>query len=75
MADPFLQFARKRLQTSDLELARKLELPVGCLRSWDRRGTLSYAKLALAALIIGLDPDDGSIWGPAQSARRPPAAK
>jgi len=57
MADHFLRLARQCLRTSDLELARKLEISTGCVRSWDRHGAPRYARLAVAALMIGVDPD------------------
>jgi hypothetical protein len=44
------------LHVDEVALARRLEVSVGCLRSW-RRGAPSYAKLALSALIAGLDPE------------------
>jgi hypothetical protein len=61
-----LRLARSRLQMSNLELARKLEISAGCVRSWDRHGAPRYARLAVAALIAGVDPDaiDPSFWLP-----------
>ena len=33
-----------------------LEVSVGCLRAWKRKGAPRYARLALSALIAGLAP-------------------
>lgn len=57
MSDKVIQLARKRLGVTDRELARQLEVTVGCLRSWDRKGAPRYAQLALMALIAGLVPE------------------
>jgi hypothetical protein len=38
-------------------LARRLEISVGSLRSWSVRGGPVYARLALAALVLGVNPD------------------
>src|ERR1700690_80719 len=43
--------ARSRLQMSNLELARQLEVSAGCVRSWDRHGPPRYARLAIAGLL------------------------
>jgi hypothetical protein len=50
-----------------MALARRLEVSVGCLRSW-RRDAPRYARLALCALIAGVDPDlVGSLANETQS--------
>jgi hypothetical protein len=69
MAD-MIRLARSRLQISNLELARQLEVSTGCLRSWDRRGAPRYARLAIAGLLAGVDPDtvDPSFWQPIRQA-------
>jgi hypothetical protein len=46
-----------RTLVPDSELARRLEAAIGCLRSWSRKGAPRYARLALCALIVGLDPE------------------
>jgi hypothetical protein len=72
-----LRLARNRLQMSNLELARQLEVSAGCVRSWDRDGAPRYARLAIAALMAGVDPDaiDPSFWQPIrQVSPWPPAA-
>jgi hypothetical protein len=38
------------------DLARKLGVTVGCLRSWDRKGAPRYVQLALCALIAWIEP-------------------
>jgi DNA-binding transcriptional regulator YiaG len=38
MPDRFVRPARTRLDVAYLDLARKLGVTVGCLRSWDRKG-------------------------------------
>ena len=57
MTDKLIQHTRIRLGVSDPELARQLEVSVGCLRSWDRKGAPQHAKLALLALMAGLAPE------------------
>jgi len=56
MIGTLIRMARERLQLDEKALARRLEVSVGCLRSW-RRESPPYAKLALCALIAGLDPE------------------
>jgi DNA-binding transcriptional regulator YiaG len=70
--DPFIRLARERLQADDVALARRLGVSLGCLRNWGRRGAPAYGKLALAALIAGIDPDQ--IFEPVQSRRPLPIA-
>ena len=48
MPDRFVRLARTRLDVTDLDLARKLGVTLGCLRSWDRKGAPRYVQLALA---------------------------
>ncbi|AYM84042.1 hypothetical protein At12D1_41600 [Agrobacterium tumefaciens] len=48
----------RALETDKQGLARHLGLPVGTLRSWEMRGPPVYARLALAALVMKLNPDD-----------------
>ena len=55
MTDPLVRLACDRLQLDEAALARRLEISVSCVRSW-RREAPAYAKLALCALIAGLDP-------------------
>ncbi|MFJ1311290.1 hypothetical protein [Agrobacterium sp. P15N1-A] len=50
--------AAQALETDKQGLARHLGLPVGTLRSWEARGAPAYARLALAALVVNLNPDD-----------------
>lgn len=50
--------AAQALETDKQGLARHLGLSVGTLRSWEARGAPVYARLALAALVINLNPDD-----------------
>jgi|HubBroStandDraft_3_1064219.scaffolds.fasta_scaffold168493_2 DNA-binding transcriptional regulator YiaG len=72
MPDRFVRLARTRLDLTDLDLARKLGVTVGCLRSWDRKGAPRYVQLALCALIAGVEPEavEGS---PTLAARNPKA--
>ena len=65
-----IRLARSRLQMSNLELARALEVSAGCVRSWDHHGAPRYARLAIAALIAGVDPNaiDPSFWQPIRQA-------
>jgi hypothetical protein len=48
--------ACERLQIDEFTLARRLDVSVGALRHW-QRGAPAYARLALSALIAGLDPE------------------
>ena len=57
MPDRFVRLARTRLDVTDLDLARKLGVTAGCLRSWDRKGAPRYVQLALCALIAGIEPE------------------
>ncbi len=57
MPDPLICLARTQLGVPDSELARRPGAAVGCLRSWRRKGAPRYARLALCALIVGLDPE------------------
>ena len=57
MPDRFVRLARTRLDVTDLDLARKLGVTVGCLRSWDRKGAPRHGQLALCALIPGIEPE------------------
>jgi hypothetical protein len=45
-----------RLQIDEAALAYRLDVSVGALRHW-QRGAPAYARLALSALISGLDPE------------------
>jgi hypothetical protein len=56
MTEALLRIACDRLQIDENALARRLGVSVGCLRSW-RREAPPYARLALSALIAGLDPE------------------
>jgi len=53
----FVRLARERPQADDIALAQRLGVSVGCLRNWRRRGAPPYGRLALAALIARIDPD------------------
>jgi DNA-binding transcriptional regulator YiaG len=55
--DKFVRYACETLVISESEIARQLGVTPGCLRAWSRRRAPRYARLALAALIVGLDPD------------------
>jgi hypothetical protein len=55
--DKFVRYACETLAVSESEIARQLGVTPGCLRAWSRRRAPRYARLALAALIVGLDPD------------------
>ena len=57
MPDRLICLARTQLDVPDSELAQRLGVSVGCLRSWSRKGAPRYARLALCALIVGLDPE------------------
>lgn len=52
-----IEAAARTLNTDIKGLARRLEISVGSLRSWSVRGGPVYARLALAALVLGVDPD------------------
>jgi hypothetical protein len=56
MTEALIRLACDRLQVAETALARRLGISLGCLRSW-RREAPAYARLALAALIVGLDPE------------------
>jgi len=45
------------LKTDRKGLARRLELSVGTLRSWEARGAPAYGRLLMAAIVAGIDPD------------------
>ena len=62
----YLASAAKALSLSDKEIAHKLGLSVAALRSLDGPVPPSYLRLALAALVAGLDPD--SVLKPASAA-------
>jgi hypothetical protein len=49
--------AAAALQIDDRELARRLGVSTGTLRHWDRKYAPAYVRLALAALVAGLEPD------------------
>jgi DNA-binding transcriptional regulator YiaG len=49
--------AAAALQIEDRELARRLGVTTGTLRHWDRKYAPAYVRLALAALVAGIDPD------------------
>ena len=54
------------LKTDRKGLARRLELSVGTLRSWEARGAPAYGRLLMAAIVAGIDPGmlpngDGSV--------------
>jgi DNA-binding transcriptional regulator YiaG len=72
MPDRFVRLARTRLDLTDLDLARKLGVSVGCLRSWDRKGAPRYVQLALCALIAGIEPE--AVEGSPTPAPRNPKA-
>ena len=56
MTAALIRLACDRLQVDETALARRLGISLGCLRSW-RRVAPAYARLALSALIAGLDPE------------------
>ncbi|KKX33139.1 hypothetical protein [Rhizobium sp. LC145] len=49
--------AARALSLSDREIAHRLGLSVAVLRSVDGAASPEYLRLALAALVVGLDPD------------------
>jgi DNA-binding transcriptional regulator YiaG len=57
MTEHLIKLARERLQDNETMLARRLDVSVGCLRNWSRRGAPRYGRLALAALISNIDPN------------------
>ena len=72
MTEHLIQLARERLQENETMLARRLEVSVGCLRNWSRRGAPRYARLALAALISNIDPNALAIERRQAGSERPP---
>jgi hypothetical protein len=56
MTAPLVRLACNRLRLDERRLARRLGVTIGCLRSWDDNEP-PYARLALSALIVGLDSD------------------
>lgn len=46
------------LNTDRKGLAKHLELSVATLRTWEKRGAPAYARLAVAAVVVGLRPED-----------------
>ena len=53
---PLVRLACDRLQLDERRLARRLGITLGCLRSWEVEQP-PYARLALSALIVGLDSE------------------
>lgn len=53
-----IDLAARALSTDRKGLARHLGLAAGALRSWELRGAPFYARLALAAVVAGLNPDE-----------------
>lgn len=51
-----VEAALEALGTDRKGLARQLGLAVGSLRAWESRGAPPFARLALAALVAGLEP-------------------
>jgi hypothetical protein len=56
MTVPLVRLACDRLQLDERRLARRLGITLGCLRSWEVEEP-AYARLALSALIVGLDSE------------------
>ncbi|SFU23032.1 hypothetical protein SAMN05518861_1464 [Mesorhizobium sp. YR577] len=52
-----IEAAERTFNTDTRGLARRLEISVGSLHAWSLRGGPVYARLALAALVLGVDPD------------------
>lgn len=52
-----IEAAARAFNTDTRGLARRLEISVGSLRSWSVRGGPAYARLAIAALVLGVNPD------------------
>ena len=71
MSDMVIQRARTRFDVTDRELARQLEVTLGCLRNWDRKGAPRYAQLALTALMAGLAPETVETSPVTQLCQRP----
>jgi hypothetical protein len=63
-----ITLAAKALDTDRRGLARYLGLPVSTLRSWEVRGVPTYARLALAAIVSGLDPE-GIVYGASEAGK------
>ena len=57
MAMGIVKTAAAALRIDDRELARRLGVSTGTLRHWDRKYAPAYVRLALAALVAGVDPD------------------
>jgi hypothetical protein len=53
-----IEAAATALNTDRKGLARHLGLSVASLRSWEARGGPGYARLALAAIVMGVEPDE-----------------
>ena len=43
--ESFIRQAQAHLNASDLEIARRLDVSVGCLRKWDRRAALRPTRV------------------------------
>jgi hypothetical protein len=56
MTEPLIRMACERLEVDEVTLAHRLGVSLGCLRRW-RKGAPPDARLALSALIAGLDPE------------------
>lgn len=56
-ANKHLANAARALSLSDKEIAQRLGVSVAVLRLIDGAASPEYLRLALAALVVGLDPD------------------
>jgi transcriptional regulator with XRE-family HTH domain len=45
------------LNLESFVLARRLGISLGALQSWNKENPPEYARLAMAALVVGIDPD------------------
>lgn len=52
-----IEATARTFNTDTRGIARRVEISVGSLRSWSVRGRPVYARLALAALVMGVDPE------------------
>ncbi len=65
-----INLAVQALGTDRNGLARHLGLAAGALRAWETRGAPLYARLALAAVVVGLDPEKAMNAAEARNAKQ-----
>jgi hypothetical protein len=51
------KYTAAALNLESFALARRLGISQGALHSWNKDNPPEYARLAMAALLVGIDPD------------------